>query len=199
MNCPHHIVVYHSGPAQLPRPSAANRGDRQELAAREVRAALIGMNRVRSFTLNDAHIFCTPDQVMGEVQGRDRAGATTSERARGSTTFRTGSRHATTSKRSGRAPRSNGSAPRRRSIEALEIDGPEVQDRRWGCSVLRAEDRLPGQGRSPARIHQLHRAGRLPVAREIRPRVRGRGWLATATGHGASRRRSARWSECSAT
>jgi threonyl-tRNA synthetase len=30
---------------------------------------LIGMNRVRSFALNDAHIFCTPDQLMGEVKG----------------------------------------------------------------------------------------------------------------------------------
>jgi len=27
------------------------------------------MNRVRSFALNDAHIFCTPDQLMGEVKG----------------------------------------------------------------------------------------------------------------------------------
>jgi threonyl-tRNA synthetase len=27
------------------------------------------MIRVRSFTLNDAHIFCTPDQVIGEVRG----------------------------------------------------------------------------------------------------------------------------------
>jgi len=27
------------------------------------------MNRVRSFALNDAHIFCTPDQLMDEVKG----------------------------------------------------------------------------------------------------------------------------------
>ena len=30
---------------------------------------LIGLNRVRAFALNDAHIFCTPDQLMGEVKG----------------------------------------------------------------------------------------------------------------------------------
>ena len=29
----------------------------------------MGMVRVRSFNLNDAHIFCTPDQVIGEVRG----------------------------------------------------------------------------------------------------------------------------------
>jgi threonyl-tRNA synthetase len=30
---------------------------------------LSGMNRVRAFALNDAHIFCTPDQLMDEVKG----------------------------------------------------------------------------------------------------------------------------------
>src|SRR5207237_9410420 len=30
---------------------------------------LAGLNRVRSFALNDAHIFCTPDQLMDEVKG----------------------------------------------------------------------------------------------------------------------------------
>src|ERR1700693_3368868 len=30
---------------------------------------LMGMVRVRSFNLNDAHIFCTPEQVIGEVRG----------------------------------------------------------------------------------------------------------------------------------
>jgi threonyl-tRNA synthetase len=30
---------------------------------------LMGMVRVRSFNLNDAHIFCTPDQVIDEVKG----------------------------------------------------------------------------------------------------------------------------------
>jgi threonyl-tRNA synthetase len=30
---------------------------------------LIGLNRVRAFALNDAHIFCTPEQLMDEVRG----------------------------------------------------------------------------------------------------------------------------------
>src|SRR4029077_1398310 len=30
---------------------------------------LAGMNRVRAFALNDAHIFCTLDQLMEEVKG----------------------------------------------------------------------------------------------------------------------------------
>src|SRR5260370_16121847 len=32
-------------------------------------ATLAGLNRVRAFALNDAHIFCTPDQLMDEVRG----------------------------------------------------------------------------------------------------------------------------------
>ncbi|HKV87978.1 MAG TPA: threonine--tRNA ligase [Candidatus Dormibacteraeota bacterium] len=68
MNCPHHIVVYshdlHSY-RDLPL-RIAELGQNYRL---EKSGELAGMIRVRSFTLNDAHIFCTPDQVVGEVRG----------------------------------------------------------------------------------------------------------------------------------
>jgi threonyl-tRNA synthetase len=68
MNCPHHIVVYdqdlHSY-RELPL-RIAELGQNYRL---EKSGELMGMVRVRSFNLNDAHIFCTPDQVIGEVRG----------------------------------------------------------------------------------------------------------------------------------
>ncbi len=68
MNCPHHILVYahdlHSY-RDLPL-RIAELGQNYRL---EKSGELMGMIRVRSFNLNDAHIFCTPDQVVGEVRG----------------------------------------------------------------------------------------------------------------------------------
>jgi threonyl-tRNA synthetase len=68
VNCPHHIVVYQSelrSYRELPmRIAEIGNNWRYERSG-----TLIGLNRVRAFALNDAHIFCTPDQLMGEVKG----------------------------------------------------------------------------------------------------------------------------------
>ena len=68
VNCPHHIVIYQSdlrSYRDLPmRIAEIGNNWRYERSG-----TLIGMNRVRSFALNDAHIFCTPEQLMGEVKG----------------------------------------------------------------------------------------------------------------------------------
>ena len=34
---------------------------------------LSGLSRVRRMDLNDAHIFCTPDQIQDEIVGRGRS------------------------------------------------------------------------------------------------------------------------------
>jgi threonyl-tRNA synthetase len=67
VNCPHHIVVYQTelrSYRDLPlRIAEIGNNWRYERSG-----TLAGMNRVRSFALNDAHIFCTPDQLMEEVK-----------------------------------------------------------------------------------------------------------------------------------
>jgi len=67
MNCPHHILVYQSDlrsyrdlPLRIAEVGMNYRYERS--------GTLQGMNRVRAFALNDAHIFCTPEQVEGEVK-----------------------------------------------------------------------------------------------------------------------------------
>ncbi len=65
MNCPHHMMVYKSemhSYRDLPIRIA-------ELANQfryEMSGALTGLHRVRAMTLNDAHIFCRPDQIKEE-------------------------------------------------------------------------------------------------------------------------------------
>jgi threonyl-tRNA synthetase len=68
VNCPHHIVVYQSdlrSYRDLPmRIAEIGNNWRYERSG-----TLIGLNRVRAFALNDAHIFCTEEQLMAEVKG----------------------------------------------------------------------------------------------------------------------------------
>jgi threonyl-tRNA synthetase len=68
VNCPHHIVVYQNelrSYRDLPmRIAEIGNNWRYERSG-----TLVGLNRVRMFALNDAHIFCTPDQLMDEVKG----------------------------------------------------------------------------------------------------------------------------------
>src|SRR6266700_5124631 len=68
MNCPHHILVYESelrSYRDLPlRVAEMGKNYRWEKSGE-----LMGMIRVRSFALNDAHIFCTPEQLHGEILG----------------------------------------------------------------------------------------------------------------------------------
>ena len=68
MNCPHHVMIY-----------KARRRSYRDLPLRlaefgtvyryEQSGELTGMTRVRGFTQDDAHLFCTEDQVADEFRG----------------------------------------------------------------------------------------------------------------------------------
>ena len=66
MNCPHHITIYKHGlhsyrdlPIRLAELGTMYRYERS--------GALSGLSRVRAMTLNDAHIFCLPEQIQAET------------------------------------------------------------------------------------------------------------------------------------
>ena len=68
MNCPHHILIYQSKmhsyrdlPIRIAELGTMYRYERS--------GVLSGLSRVRCMTLNDAHIFCTPDQIKSEFTG----------------------------------------------------------------------------------------------------------------------------------
>jgi threonyl-tRNA synthetase len=68
MNCPHHIIIYQHElrsyrdlPIRLAELGTMYRYERS--------GALSGLSRVRAMTLNDAHIFCLPEQIQAEAVG----------------------------------------------------------------------------------------------------------------------------------
>lgn len=67
MNCPNHIQIYKSRPRSY-RELPIRMGELGTVYRYERAGVLHGMTRVRGFTQDDSHIFCTADQVIGEVK-----------------------------------------------------------------------------------------------------------------------------------
>jgi threonyl-tRNA synthetase len=65
MNCPHHILIYESKPRSY-RDLPVRLAELGTMYRYELSGALSGLSRVRCMTLNDAHIFCSPDQIKEE-------------------------------------------------------------------------------------------------------------------------------------
>lgn len=68
MNCPHHIKIFASDQRSY-RDLPVRLAEFGTVYRWEQSGELGGMTRVRGFTQDDAHLFCTPDQVAHEVQG----------------------------------------------------------------------------------------------------------------------------------
>ena len=67
MNCPHHIKIYASEPRSY-RDLPLRLAEFGTVYRYEKSGELSGMTRVRGFTQDDAHIFCTHEQVKGEFR-----------------------------------------------------------------------------------------------------------------------------------
>ena len=65
MNCPHHMMVYKSEMRSY-RDLPVRVAELGTMHRYEMSGALTGLHRVRAMTLNDAHIFCRPDQIKEE-------------------------------------------------------------------------------------------------------------------------------------
>lgn len=65
MNCPHHMMVYKSDMHSY-RELPIRIAELGLMHRYEMSGALTGFHRVRAMTLNDAHIFCRPDQIKEE-------------------------------------------------------------------------------------------------------------------------------------
>jgi threonyl-tRNA synthetase len=68
MNCPMHIKIFSSEPHSY-RDMPVRLAEFGTVYRWEKSGELGGMTRVRGFTQDDAHLFCTEDQVPAEVQG----------------------------------------------------------------------------------------------------------------------------------
>ncbi len=68
MNCPFHVEIYKSDPHSY-RELPVRLAEFGNVYRWEQSGELNGMTRVRGFTQDDAHIFCTPEQLDDEIQG----------------------------------------------------------------------------------------------------------------------------------
>jgi len=67
MNCPHHVMIYKSKPRSY-RDLPVRLAEFGTVYRYEQSGELSGMTRVRGFTQDDAHIFCTEEQVADEFR-----------------------------------------------------------------------------------------------------------------------------------
>ncbi|MGL4524758.1 MAG: threonine--tRNA ligase [Spirochaetia bacterium] len=67
MNCPFHVLIYKNGQHSY-RDLPCRWAELGTVYRYERAGALHGLPRVRGFTQDDAHIMCTPDQLMDEIQ-----------------------------------------------------------------------------------------------------------------------------------
>jgi threonyl-tRNA synthetase len=68
MNCPHHAKIFASAPHSY-RDMPVRLAEFGTVYRWEQSGELNGMTRVRGFTQDDAHLFCTEDQIPAEIQG----------------------------------------------------------------------------------------------------------------------------------
>ena len=67
MNCPGHILIYKSTPKSY-RDLPQRYAELGNVYRYERSGTMHGLLRVRGFTQDDAHIFCTPDQITSEIE-----------------------------------------------------------------------------------------------------------------------------------
>jgi threonyl-tRNA synthetase len=68
MNCPHHIMIYKNKPRSY-RELPVRLAEFGTVYRYEKSGELGGMTRVRGFTQDDAHLFCTEEQLADEFRG----------------------------------------------------------------------------------------------------------------------------------
>lgn len=66
MNCPFHIMIYQSNRYSY-RSLPLRMAELGTVYRKEKSGALSGLTRVQGFTQDDAHIFCTPEQLVDEI------------------------------------------------------------------------------------------------------------------------------------
>jgi threonyl-tRNA synthetase len=162
MNCPHHIKIFASQPHSY-RDLPVRLAEFGTVYRWEQSGELNGMTRVRGFTQDDAHLFCTEEQVPQEILGclslvkivLTTLGMSRLPRARRPARSRLQQIH----RRRRQLGQGRGRLPRGRQDARRALHRGARRGR-----VLRPEDRLRHQGRHRPRVAARHRAGGLQPA-----------------------------------
>ena len=169
MNCPGACLVYASErrsyrdlPLRLAEFGLVSRNERE--------GVLHGLLRVRAFTQDDAHVYCTPEQVTDEVDSICQAIDELYAR------FGFDEVRVELSTRPDKHIGTDGAVGARRGCPArgARAPGPRVRGEPRRGHLLRAEDRLPRHRRPGPLVAVRHLPARLPDARALRAHLPGR-------------------------
>ncbi len=169
MNCPGHVQIFNSDLRSY-RDLPLRYGEFGACHRNEPSGALHGIMRVRGFTQDDGHIFCTEEQIQPEVHRVQQAGARRLSGSSASTTI--------TIKLALRPDQRLGDdATWDRAEDALRDALARLRRRMDRAArrrrVLRPEDRIPPEGLDRPLVAMRHDAGRFPDAGAPRRRIRG--------------------------
>ena len=170
MNCPGHILIFKQGIKSY-RDLPLRYGEFGQCHRNEPTGGLHGIMRVRGFTQDDGHIFCTEDMILDECVAYTALLqkvyadfgftdiiykiATRPEARIGSDEVWDKAEHAL--------------------IESLKRSGVRLRGLAGRGCLLRPEDRIHAEGRHRPPVAVRHDAGRLLDGRAAGRRVRGRG------------------------
>ena len=182
MNCPGHVQIFHQGlhsyrelPLRMAEFGSCHRN--------EPSGALHGIMRVRAFTQDDAHIFCTEDQITAETIAFCNL-LRAVYRDFGFDDVRSSS---PTGRRCAPAPTRSGTRPRRALKRRGRGGRPRLYAQPRRRRLLRAEARIRAARRDRPRLAMRHAAGRFRPARAARCQLYRRGRAAPPAGHAAPR------------
>ena len=175
MNCPHHIMIYKSKPRSY-RDLPVRLAEFGTVYRYEQSGELNGMTRVRGFTQDDAHIFCTEEQVAERVPRLHRNDPVRAEDA-GPERLSRAARLSRSGERQIRRQRRELAAGRSGPGSGLPRDGLAELARRAGRSgVLRSEGRF-----RRGRLHRPRVAAWAPCSwTTICPARSGSAWNTSA-------------------
>ncbi len=71
-NCPHHVLIYGSRQRSF-RDLPVRLSELGSMFRSELSGVLSGLSRVRQINLDDAHVFCAPEQIRDEIVGALRS------------------------------------------------------------------------------------------------------------------------------
>ena len=162
MNCPGHVQIFNAGLRSY-RELPLRYGEFGNCHRNEPSGALHGIMRVRGFTQDDGHIFCSEEQIQPEVDRVQPAGA---RRLQGLRLYRRRDQDRAPPRQAARLRRNLGSRRKRAcgrrshacSVEWTELPGegafygPKVEyhlkdsiGRSWQCGTMQTDFQMPGR------------------------------------------------------
>ena len=165
MNCPGHVMIF-SNDVRSYRDLPMRMFEFGTVYRHELSGVVHGLMRARGFTQDDAHIFCTPEQVHDEVIGM----LDLVDYVIGVFGFEYSAEVSTRPEKS-IGEDADWEIATNALIETLEGAGHRLRDQRGRRRLLRPQDRHQAQGRHRPHVAVLDHPGRLQLPRALRPDV----------------------------